>query len=799
MAQGESKQEGAPKAESTVDPKCEVFINKMRAEGLSEAAISAFAHSYADLTSGATGMIPESTITAVPSLPHLDNDIKTSLTADASLLEQTVVLKLNGGLGTSMGLDKAKSLLEVKDGNTFLDLTAKQVIRMREKFGCNVKFMLMNSFNTSEDTLTFLKSYPDVGDDIELMQNKVPKVDKQTMLPAEWSANSHLEWCPPGHGDLYSALYGSGKLGELLANGVKYMFVSNSDNLGATLDVDLLTYFAQKNSPFMMECCERTAADKKGGHLAMRTADQQLILRESAQCAAEDEAQFQSVDVHKYFNTNNLWIRLDLLEELMESKGGFMPLPTIFNSKTVDPQTDTSAPVFQLETAMGAAIEMFAGSGAVCVPRSRFAPVKKCSDLFLLRSDAYVINEDHVLVLNPACGGKTPIVDLDSKKFKLVQQLEALISSYPSMVNCTTLTVKGRVTLSSDNTIIGNVSVVNTTDDVQTLPAGTFDNISVNLPGDGAGVENVTVKLSQTSLNDDNLAFVFVKPHANTPATQTLVSAMLAEKGVNVLSEGEMTAEEIDAGMHIDQHYYAIASKATLLKPSELPIPTEKFEEFFGLSWAAALESGNVYNALDACAYLEIDADALDKLWGVCKKEKKLIKFGGGFYCGLIAVDGKTPVYVFNGFFMSMRAKYVTPGTSIHYYTVSFNSSTLSWGDFRGNVLGPTDPSTAPADSVRGKIMSDWQALGLTAQPDTGDNGVHASASPFEGLAERMNWLKVKAADDAFGAKLLARGISEETLKAWTLDPQVKGNSLFDSFEDIDCDQVLAKAVELNN
>jgi hypothetical protein len=156
-------------------------------------------------------------------------------------------------------------------------------------------------------------------------------------------------------------------------------------------------------------------------------------------------------------------------------------------------------------------------------------------------------------------------------------------------------------------------------------------------------------------------------------------------------------------------------------------------------------------------------------------------------------------VYVFNGFFMSMRAKYVTPGTSIHYYTVSFNSSTLSWGDFRGNVLGPTDPSTAPADSVRGKIMSDWQALGLTAQPDTGDNGVHASASPFEGLAERMNWLKVKAADDAFGAKLLARGISEETLKAWTLDPQVKGNSLFDSFEDIDCDQVLAKAIELNN
>jgi hypothetical protein len=221
--------------------------------------------------------------------------------------------------------------------------------------------------------------------------------------------------------------------------------------------------------------------------------------------------------------------------------------------------------------------------------------------------------------------------------------------------------------------------------------------------------------------------------------------------------------------------------------------------DFFGLSWEDALATGNVYNALDACAYLEITADTLDQLWGTCKSDKKLVKFGGGFYCGLIAVEGKTPVYVFNGFFMSMRAKYVTPGTSIHYYTVSFTSATLSWSDFRSNVLGPTDPSTAPADSVRGKIMTEWESLGLPAQPDTGDNGVHASASPFEGLAERMNWLKVSASEDAFGAKLLARGVSEGTLKAWCLDPQVKGNSLFDSFEDTNCNQVLDKAAELNN
>jgi len=212
---------------------------KMKAEHLSDAAIAAFNYSYSELVSGSSGMIYESDIAAVGGLPNLEGDISGKITPDTSLLQQTVVLKLNGGLGTSMGLDKAKSLLEVKGGNTFLDLTAKQVIAMRKKTKTQVKFMLMNSFNTSKDTLSFLTKYPSLVEDpkIELMQNKVPKVNKATLGPAGWAANPHLEWCPPGHGDLYTALYGSGKLQELLAEGVKYMFVSNSDNLGATLDI----------------------------------------------------------------------------------------------------------------------------------------------------------------------------------------------------------------------------------------------------------------------------------------------------------------------------------------------------------------------------------------------------------------------------------------------------------------------------------------------------------------------------------------------------------------------------------
>ncbi len=189
-----------------------------------------------------------------------------------------------------------------------------------------------------------------------------------------------------------------------------------------------------------------------------------------------------------------------------------------------------------------------------------------------------------------------------------------------------------------------------------------------------------------------NSAFVFIKPHANNHETQHQVYLQLKAKGLNVVNEGEFTGETIDKEMLIDQHYYAIASKATLLRPEQIPVPEQKFLEAFGLTWKEALDQGVVYNALDACKYLEVDAEGIDALWAKCKK----VKFGGGFYCGVIEKEGKKPIYVFNAFFMSMRSKFVTPGTSIHYYVVEFDPKDLSWSDFRGKVLGPTDPHTAP-------------------------------------------------------------------------------------------------------
>jgi UDP-N-acetylglucosamine pyrophosphorylase len=254
------------------------------------------------------------------------------------------------------------------------------------------------------------------------------------------------------------------------------MFVSNSDNLGATLDLDILNYFVSSGKPFLMEVCERTQADKKGGHLAIRTKDNRLILRESAQCDPQDETLFQDISRHQFFNTNNLWIRLDELKKMFKKNDGIIPLPMIKNSKTVDPQDSSSTQVFQLETAMGAAIECFDNAGAIVVPRTRFAPVKKCDDLFLLRSDAYVLTEDCTLRLNPALT-VAPLVELDPKEYKLVEALDKCIpNGPPSMLECISLKVHGKIIFDKEVRLVGDVNVSNP-DQTQwaLVKSGTYD------------------------------------------------------------------------------------------------------------------------------------------------------------------------------------------------------------------------------------------------------------------------------------------------------------------------------------
>jgi nucleoside diphosphate kinase len=302
-----------------------------------------------------------------------------------------------------------------------------------------------------------------------------------------------------------------------------------------------------------------------------------------------------------------------------------------------------------------------------------------------------------------------------------------------------------------------------------------------------------------------NSAFVFLKPAAVTDKMKELMKKTFEDKGLKVLKEGEIKAADIDKKQLVDKHYYAIASKATLLTPDKLNIPKDKFKDQFGLEWDDVLKDGKALNAKAACEKMSIDADELDKMWGAAKKAKNLVKFGGGFYCGKLEKDGNT-WYVFNGFFMTMRSGYVKEGASIYYYVVEWEVKNLPWADFRGKVLGPTDPADAPKDSLRGGALADWKNLGLAEAPNVGENCVHASASPFEGLAERMNWLGYKADRDAFGKALLDAGVRAKTIKDWTLDPVVSygdkqaptNKSIWDTLEDMDMPECVEKCAEVD-
>uniref|UniRef100_A0A7S1MLU4 UTP--glucose-1-phosphate uridylyltransferase n=1 Tax=Neobodo designis TaxID=312471 RepID=A0A7S1MLU4_NEODS len=450
---------------------------KMRAAGAHELHIRAFLQNHKTVAAGATGTIPEGDIVPVAELPELAT---MSVKARPELVKETVVLKLNGGLGTGMGLSKAKSLLPIKDGKTFLDYIAQQVLAFRESTGSDVRFMLMNSFSTSDDTKAYLSKYPAFAGDkftseVEVMQGKTPKVSQATLKPAAYPEGPENEWCPPGHGELYCSLQSSGALDALLAKGFKYMFVSNSDNLGATLDLSLLTYLADEGHDFLMEVCQRTESDKKGGHLARDAKTGALLLRESAQCAKADEPEFQNVGKHRFFNTNNLWINLPALRRALDKYNGVLPLPTIRNSKTVDPTNAASEKVFQLETAMGTAISCFDRAAAVVVPRSRFAPVKTCTDLLNLCSDCYEETPDKRLVLIAERNGVPPVVSLEDKHYKFVDQFTKLVADgVPSMRKCARLTVVGPVTFAKGVVLEGDVKIVNDGPTSKVVPAGTY-------------------------------------------------------------------------------------------------------------------------------------------------------------------------------------------------------------------------------------------------------------------------------------------------------------------------------------
>ncbi|TGK19982.1 UTP--glucose-1-phosphate uridylyltransferase [Leptospira fluminis] len=436
---------------------------KMTGEKLSDEFIADFLTKVDEVRNGETGMVDWSEVGDLD--PEADEisleKIESQARVDNSALNRLVVIKLNGGLGTSMGLSGPKSLIEIKEGMSFLEIIARQIGTIRKEYGIEVPLLFMDSFSTLEQSqrelkrIRFSQSFPST-----FLQHKVPRLLKDSLQPLSVTGDKNEEWCPPGHGDIWFTLQETGILDSLLEKGYKIAFVSNGDNLGATVHPSIVQFMLEENLDFCMEMTPKTLADKKGGAIFRRIVGgekRNCQLLETAQVPAEHMQEFEGLGKFRSFSTNNLWIRLDALKERLHS--GNFRLSLIVNPKKVEGKE-----VLQLETAMGSAIQNFPKARGIIVPRDRFAPVKKCEDYLVRRSDAYSLNSDFSITMSPErkkAGLGEVVVQMDEIYYKRINDFNERMLSLPSLVHCTSLKVEGDVLFDVPLEIEGDVTISN--------------------------------------------------------------------------------------------------------------------------------------------------------------------------------------------------------------------------------------------------------------------------------------------------------------------------------------------------
>lgn len=398
------------------------------------------------------------------------NDLANSESVE--FLNKLAVIKLNGGLGTSMGCVGPKSVIEVRDGMSFLDLSVRQIEYLNRTYNVNVPFVLMNSFNTDEDTQNIIKKYE--GHNIDIMtfnQSRYPRVLRDSLLPAPKKYDSQIsDWYPPGHGDVFESLYNSGILEKLIDRGVEIVFLSNADNLGAVCDLRILQHMVQSESEYIMELTDKTKADVKGGTIIDYEGSVRLL--EIAQVPKQYTNEFKSIKKFKYFNTNNIWLNLKAIKRVVEDNE--LEMEIIPNNKSIpaDKKGESDVNIVQLETAVGAAIRHFKNAHGVNVPRRRFLPVKTCSDLMLVKSDLYSLKHGQ-LVIDDNRFGPAPLIKLGND-FKKVSDFQKRISSIPKILELDHLTITGAVNLGRGVVLKGTVIIVATEGSTIDIPPGSI-------------------------------------------------------------------------------------------------------------------------------------------------------------------------------------------------------------------------------------------------------------------------------------------------------------------------------------
>ena len=445
------------------NPNLSLFINKMKQKGLSPSSILQFQELYEQFTNH----LPPKEDHKPVSIQEIDpyNLIsKKQETLGLKALHKVIYVKINGGLGTSMGCTGPKATIPIKGKKTFLDYILKDINQSRKKYRIPLPLVLMNSFYTHTQTETALLKQKKI---FSFIQNEFPRIDAKTLKPFSNPEKPEQEWYPPGHGNFLPCFLESGLLDTFIDQGFEYLFISNVDNLFATLCPKILGHMIDKNLSFLMETTPRTNQDSKGG--ALTKYQHKLCLLEKSQVHPHTLKNFENIKKFPLFNTNNIWIHLKSIKTTLAKHP---QIPLIINQK----RDETGNPFIQLETALGSYLNIFENSGCIVVPRSRFFPVKKNADLLLLQSD--IVKE------SPSGLSLTvdtlPIISL-SKDYDDISRYHHFIQKIPSLKNLKTLSINGAICIRENVEFKGTVHINVAENQLLILKNKSFENQTISL------------------------------------------------------------------------------------------------------------------------------------------------------------------------------------------------------------------------------------------------------------------------------------------------------------------------------
>ena len=455
-------------------------FRQIRSKTDNQTVVGTFIYHYLRYLSGDTGKLAWEELTLLtpadmPTATALE-PMHTELGIDAA--NRVGILKLNGGLGTTMGCTGAKSSIKILPNKTFLDVIAEQVLHLRSFYKARFPLILMNSFNTSNDARTILNRKLPF---IELIQHEFPRINDESKFPFIHPNDPIQNWAPPGHGDVLLSLMSSGTAKALVREGIDYLLISNADNLAPTFDPAILGYMIANHLDFLSEVTPKTAMDTKGGTIVK--VNQKLTLLERSQVDEAHVSQFEDPSTCTIFNTNTLWVSLPAL--ISYYKEAPFHLPLIVNHKTLD-----GVPIVQLETAVGSAISQFERSGILVVDRNRFLPVKKTSDLLVILSD--LVQPDatqNTLVFNRHFDANAyPDIRFD-EPLSRVSEFHDTFKSIPSLKNLVSLSVEGRFTFGPNVSFSGKVVFHSESNERILFEKHHFDSVHVQVTSQGQVIQ----------------------------------------------------------------------------------------------------------------------------------------------------------------------------------------------------------------------------------------------------------------------------------------------------------------------